>query len=716
MSVTLTQDEVAGFPERAKPQAAGVGLRVVLAAGNDGQYVEHDLGAERSELYVRVLLNSATAASGRVVLMRGLDDGGNETFRVVYNTATRGVSVEPASGTTLTAILSGAIAWHCIEVGVDAGANNATWFVNGVPRDEVTGAFNAGATRRVQLGVIFKDTAAAGELYLDEWAMAETYIGPVLLPPVPPAGNHADDPRRWLVIYNTASADSVTWAEAYRAARQVPYANLCGLELPTTELIDTAAYEDMRAVIADYLTRNGLADTVLGLLLGYRVPGYANLLGEDFIDPTPALLHLDSDFSFFIFNPLAAEPVQRPTAANLFGIRLTARIDGAMLADALALITRATNLMQNGLGDGSEAAIWLDPYTAIVESDDPVLTAMAAWSTSLAAMSTRLPLHVTTPTVPPAEPSFSAIHDDGFFWGWSQPSPPDDFFAEPAGARVFLIQLHPNNATAETLRSGAGSNWMEAAFEAGYAAAAGSSQTHSVGSVPDVGRFFAALRAGWTLAEAWLVACPVLRDALFLAGDPLLVVPMPRAGWNLYGPARRLEEMDFSVPAMMWSITQTSAVLPEALRPPTGEQRVYVLRRVDEAGREERGVTLLRVVNNDGEARLASLDPIWPREAHWPVRVEGGQSRLSIAWDRPMRSVCVAAIALQSQTDDAEVETVEQVVPTSLQREALCVHALPIGSTCYRFLITDSNGLQSVTPWSAPVTRSDAELPALILI
>ncbi|MEE9212616.1 MAG: hypothetical protein V3U29_08185, partial [Phycisphaeraceae bacterium] len=190
----------------------------------------HDLGSEQSLLHLRWLMNPATASGGWVILSFGFDAAGDQVFRVTYDAATKAISVNLATGDALAATLPSDLSWHAIELKIDTVGGNAALWINGVSVDTASGGFGSLTTRTVWLGGILKDANASGDLYLDEWVIAQAYIGPVL---VATSSDYADDPTRWLVVYNTADADSVAWSEHYRQARGVPFANLLGLNLPT---------------------------------------------------------------------------------------------------------------------------------------------------------------------------------------------------------------------------------------------------------------------------------------------------------------------------------------------------------------------------------------------------------------------------------------------------------------------------------------------------
>ncbi len=249
MSTTLSQTELAAMPDRGD-----VGVSASCDVGNDGAFISHDLGSEQAVLHVRLLMNPGDASGGMARVAGGEDDAGSPTWWLDYDADARALTTTLAEGTTLQATLNG-MSWHTVELKVDTTANEVELWVNGLSVDTATGSFGSLATRYVWLGVVFKDTAMAGTLYLDEWRIATEWIGPVLREP---RSAYADAPERWLVIYNTADTESVQWAEEYRATRDLPLANMLGLNLPVAETINASQFADLNDAIEAYLNETGL--------------------------------------------------------------------------------------------------------------------------------------------------------------------------------------------------------------------------------------------------------------------------------------------------------------------------------------------------------------------------------------------------------------------------------------------------------------------------
>ena len=449
MSVTLTQSEAAAFPDR--PLTGGVGLLATMAAGDDGAFVSHTLDVAPSALHTRFLLNREGFTAGRAVLVRALSMNGDETLRLLFDADAGELTLTPAAGQGLTAALPTQLAWHCIELMIDTADGEAALYINGKRVDQAIGGFASLLTTQLQLGVIYKDVGATGELLFDEWCIADSYIGPVVVEPV---SDYADDPSRWLVLYSANAPDSATWAEMYRATRGVPYANLLGLDLSSDEVIDAAAYAALNDSISDYLSRNHLQTNIAGVLCGYGVPGYADFTGNGTLDAVPALLARDLPAQGLRVNANATVDLpQRPPVAQLNGDRLTARIDAPTFAEALALIDRATHIIGQGVGDEDDATLFFDPFITPGPVSEPVMQSWLAWAVSTDRMHTRLPFVFSGDPEVLREAAFESIANDGFFWGWSQVAPPSGFFAEPAGQRICCVQLDPTAPTATTLRS-----------------------------------------------------------------------------------------------------------------------------------------------------------------------------------------------------------------------------------------------------------------------
>jgi len=587
MGVTLQQISEAGFDDR--PVGGGAGLSVDCAPGDDGAIVTVDLPQPLNVMHVRCAVDPSGLTGGRVVVMLGEAAAGDEAWRLTYDADDERFTLTAGDATIGCDVLN-ALGWQTIEWRIDTAAQTVTLRRNGIEAASATGAAGLAATARLHAGATMKDAPTVGTLRLDEWVIADASVGPVL---VEPTGEHADEPARWLVVFNAVDDDSIGWAAHYRAARGLPLANLCGLDLPTGEAIDEPTCDAMVAAIEQYVSDNGLAGRIMGVLLGHGVPGRYTRAGG-LVDPVACALQRRDGTTGEVVNPLASdEQPTRPTIANLNGDWLAGRIDGPTLADSVALVDRATAIRHAAPLDGAASTLWAD-----LESGGGAMTAIEAllrgWSESLDRQATRLPM--TTSDDGPIE----TITDDGFYWGFGDEQP-GATFGEPAGTRVLAHPLVATAATGLTLRDGDDPNWAPRAIAAGYAAAPASTRPISPTAFAPAGHFFKSLRAGWALGEAWHAATPLLRAGAVLVGDPLMTVALPRRGWNVHGPFASCADVTFDQPLAMLRDDQRTFAVPEAAMPGAGESAIVVVHRVDDFGREHRAFNAAVVESSGGD-------------------------------------------------------------------------------------------------------------------
>ncbi len=706
MSTVLAQSAEASFPDRASQ--SGVGLLVSMATGDQGALLAHDLGSQHAALHVRFLCNPWGVSGGRFVPLAGLDGHNDEVMRMTFDANTRVLEARLPGG-SVSAVLDGVLPWQCIELGIDTVLGQARLWINGVPAGQISGDLSASTLRTIWFGAIHKQTAVAGACYVDEICIGDEYIGPAVALPTQP---HAGDPARWLVVYNVADNDAVSWAESYRQARGVPYANLVGLALPTTETIDAGQYAALVGQVEDYLAGNHLAGQVMGILLGYGVPGYVDFSGVGPLEAVPALMQTADTSAGTPANANATPaPAQRPTSADMSGDRMTARMDARNVASASVMIDRAAGVTASGLS-GNDSTIYFDPFVGIEPAFQDVFNEMIAWATGLRGMKTRLPIVLSGDPGGNAEAGFLAVSNDGVFVGWSSALPDPDIFTVPAGRRALCVQLFLAGATATSLRNTAPDNWADTPIDAGYAAAIVSSRDNPVSAIPDTGALLDALRVGWTLGEAFHVAQPLLRSGFYLVGDPLMRMEMPREGYEVFGPLDGLEGLDPLSPL---------AVLPgdaggfDVSDSPPAEfvESHYVVRRSDARGRAEASYRSVRAVHIAGVAYPPVTAPAWPDLSDWPVSLESGRVLLRAVWAEPIGGAGISSIELQAQPDGQAV-TVAATAGWNPRETSLSV-SLPMPSvkTRYRWRFTSADGVVQHSGYSRWVEPSPA--PAIAL-
>lgn len=713
MTATLTQTPDAAFGDR--PVSGGVGLRLTLSAGDSGALLARPIDPATDPLHVRFLVRFVGSQGGRVVPLRGLAGVAQAFAAIIDVDAASATLVADDSTPLLTAALPTPIAWHCIELLYDATGERVELLVNG--RFVGSAGLPAGApvVDAIEFGCAFRDAGLTGTIDLDELALATgpatAQIGPVVRRPT---GAFADDPARWLVIYNLDDADSRSWAATFAAQRDVPHANLLGLSMPLDETIDEAGEAAIRAAIEGYLTNLGLGAQVVGLLFGHGVPG-AVQRSDGVVEPLASRLQVPDGTPEWSANPLFAAS-DRPTAGSIGAWRLAARIDGPTLATSNALTNRALAVASTDPQATPPGKLWLDAVTTGT-GRATLQEQMIDWSRSPAAGALRLAIERTEPTDPPTDVSFASIDDDAFFWGWRGSAVPSGFFGEPGGARAFALQLDDTIATAPTLRAAGAANWARAALDAGYAATAGTTDTLSISALPAAEAFFDALRRGWTLAEAWARATPMRHARQVLIGDPFMVVPLPTAGIDVIGPIDPLAAEPVAEPLARLRDGVDCLDVPASAQPGLNEARRFIVRRID--GRAlpdgaDRAVTIVGVV---GGFALAPALPLWPDHAGWtPQRLDGG-IRVIATWPTTFAAAGVQHVELEARSRDGQSSVVASVdVDAAARRVALTTQ--PAGERRYRLRVIGPSGAALVTPWSAwlaPLVAAPAPLTALEL-
>lgn len=519
-----------------------------------------------------------------------------------------------------------------------------------------------------------------------------------------PTRDDAADPARWLVVYNSDHAEGEAWAEAYRVARGVPQANLCGLSLPLSETIDLTGYHALRDAVLGYLDSGGLGEQVVGLLFGLGVPGYVDMPNGGGRIAVASLLHTGASDDRAVINPLHRDPPgQRPKASMLSGLWLTGRIDGAGLADAVALIERATALMNEPIKSDSGAKVWIEPVPEAEGMNPLFTTPTLAWIDGLDPGKLRVPIGIQEGR------TIESVRDDLCYWGWGGAAPPAGFFAEQAGRRGVCVQLRPTDPPSADLRTPDAPHWARRAIDAGYAAAAASSRDYPMSALPQPGVFFEAMRCGWTLAEAWLVCQPFLRTGMQMIGDPLMTISFPKAGYNLYGPAPDLESIDLTQPALRLPGHTDSAALTPRLRPGNSVVHHYLLRRVDHQGREDGGTSSVAVQVVGGAARTPAPRPCWPDEPGWLVPFIDGALRAVALWATGADARRIDRLVLEGESADGGVVEIWAGLPGLESRCFTVDVSLPTGVIRVRWHVLQDDGAESAGPWSAEI-----EEPAVV--
>lgn len=697
MSTALSQ-QLSNSP----PQLPGTTTLQIDTNGQPGALL-HDLGSDQNTLHCRLMLDVTQASGGQLTVAGGLRADGRSVWQLVVDTDITSMRLE-ADASQISATLPNAMAWHCVEVSLNATAGLATLHINGIQRATMNASLDA--TRQAWVGGAFFDTTLTGTIYLDDWVLSDQPIGVARAEPQHQDGS---DPRRWLVIYNRSNHDSCIWADTYRDRRGVPYANLCGLDLPLTETITAGEYETMRQQVNDYLNDNNLCEQIVGVLLGFKVPGYADVAGQGTLTPIASYLHTDDTHGLPTVNPLYQSSIaERPVASAYGSVRLTGRIDAPSLAEAIAMIDRADHLADQPLvyDQGADVLIDINPDNPNV---GPVYTQpVADWTDGEGLSRLRLPSTVYDAQAPTTASSESVV------WGWRDAAPPPGYFGTPAGRRAICMQLDPEPEPAVTVRDALAMDWLSRSLQAGYAFAAAPSRAYSLSSLPLPHLFFEALLQGWTVAEAWLVAQPFVRDGLQLIGDPLMPIAFPKAGYDVYGPADRLDLIDFDSPLAMLHAGERELALGPGDLPAAGEPARYLVRQLDGEGRPDlASAATFTSIESDQIIRPAL--PAWPAREQWPVTQRNGQLLLSAHWPASLRAHSVDAVQLVSQVGSEDPIVLDELAPVTGQRRVVFSIDRPSETTRYRFSIVQGPAAFH-TPWSSEVAPTHPPTQTLTVL
>ena len=701
MTVTLLQSVAAAFPDATR---SGRGLEVRCLAGDHGRYLTLPL-PESAATHARLMFHPASLAGGGLSLAGAADADGERRWTLRYDADSQRLHLLGPDAAAMSAAVIGADRWHSVEVAHHPAASALSWWINGLPAGSGALAVGTPACRAAWVGGLDKDPAALGSVYLDEWILADSYVGPHFREP---RQDHAGDPARWMVIYNTADPDSVRWAGHYRDAHGLPQMNLLGLYLPTDETISLKQYrQSILDPIESFLTRHTDEPRWMGLLLGYRVPGFVQHPAEDRRLAVADLLHTADTDADFRFNPLTRVGVdQRPTAEQLAGVRFTCRLDAPTLERARAITDRAVALREAEVASTDVLLIEPDRRPAPQGAYPPRLL---AWAEGDDAQRLRLERDLVLEAG--ARP---ADRPTAFYWGTVRTSVDAAYFGDPSaaapGARVFAGQWRTDDRAAASLRDPDGGGWIGHALASGYAAAAVSTQNYSDTDIPRAGVFFEALRRGWTLAEAWLVSKALVRGGLYLVGDPLLTVRLPRRGWDLFGPLDRLDQLNPGEPAARLPEHVRRFALPAHLRPTAGRAARYLLRRIEAENHDSAHADAYRWAQTPdggeaaGEGRGVTPPPTpsWPDRPGWRPRVVDGMLETLLLLPTPWRDE--VSFGLQWLSDDGQPPHTIALSP----RQRVVHHRapLPVGPTRFRWRLIAAPGVTFDTPWSLPISAT----------
>lgn len=663
--------------EAAFPDDGSCGVRLIVDDDLRGVYQSVALDHEAVAQTVRLAVCPTGLVAGRVAVLAARDDSGSVWWLEV-DADDRQYVLRERGGDALSWSWSRGPAWSVVAIRVEIDTGMISLSVNGLAVGALE-SVGVGGLVALDLGVLWRSGDASGGVDLDMLMLSGRELGV----PVPACDcSSLADPRRWAVLYRVDDPDSVLWADAYRARRGIPYANLIPIETVSDECVDASGYAWILSQFTNYLTRHQLRKRITGVLLGFGMPGYLELQPGGYRLPLSSLLASDASDFASITNPLYRSDASG--VDQLQGLRLGARIDGATLAEAMARIDRADAVMAGSLRDAGRARLYIDTDGPLAGGSDVIRDRHRACAESSSVVETRMSL---------ATGAVDGVRDDGIVWLGLNDALPDGFFGDVAGPRALLCQLSYGVIALDSVREARpGSVWGRSALDAGYAAVGGASGIISPAVVPDLGIVMDRLVRGWTLAGSWHAAMPHLRTAVHLIGDPLMRVPMALHGWDLVlpqgdGVGRKLagireSERAFEVPEMSEEETARLVVVPR-----------------DRQGDVCDGVRGIRLIRQGGAVSMAGCSWVWPTRPGWSLKQDGRGLCSEMIWPCTLRSAGVAAAMLEMDSGDGVSSLRLSVEP--VQRRLRIEVPIPGVRTRYRVIVSDGRGVSRSGPWSA---------------
>ncbi|MHC4981552.1 MAG: LamG-like jellyroll fold domain-containing protein [Planctomycetota bacterium] len=579
---SIQQSTEAAFPERGQ-----VGLTVNIVS-SDKAYAQKEFAAPQTNCSIGFwwrcpaeptwggnlvgLASGGNAVSGYGSFEFYLNNLGGEPRFKIY------VWLGPGShGVTLSLTVRwGRWYWIVLDGTWDATQAKIDAYVNGVFRDTVSSSGSAVSNKpdEIRLGNFWSYPGTDASYHLDEVKIADGgYIEPYLPAPT----SSYPEPRRTVVLYREAWADSREFADYCVEKLGIPQANLC--PLPNASANESlASYATFQTEVEDdlaaWLSRNPTAaDSVTTFLVGYGVPGYFTYGGK--LSTTSRLAHYGTAFSIHTANPLYnPSTVSRLSISALraAGVYLASRID----ADTLQ---HAKDQIDNALAVSALSAL---ADSDVLYSDD------ATYKASLACQ------HLRIKTA-----AIGTFTDDAFVAATLE-TPPG---YGTAGSRCCHLDAY--HGSADTLR--ASSHIFDAVITHGYACGFGFSSSVPMYG-PEKAPFLEMLRIGGTFAEAAAIAYEYVDSILVAAGSPLLTVNFQLGGYNIYRGNGGPEAVDWAAPVAYTRVADTTVTAPLAAK--YGESYVFAARALSAAGIEERNTSVLAYAEVDelGELLPAPLE------------------------------------------------------------------------------------------------------------
>ena len=678
MDITVTKTA-------AHPDRGSWGLRVALDGDLSGWYLRQDLGTPVSVLHTRFACRLSGLDGGEVTLAGASDSEGVAVWWLDYEPVTGALRLAAGGASELVSIDT--TDWVLVEVACDVGQGKLTVWVDGQPAATLSVVLRDVATG--WLGLVSPAWDATGHIEFDEWVLADGYVGPVRRAM---SWVHADEPERWLVLFDRASVDSRQWAVGYADRRGVPRGRLLGLEGVGSEVIDGSTWAAVVQQVSSYLALNDPAGEVMGILVGFGFAGYVQLDGESAVVPVSSLLQvLRADALLEVNADLGTDT--RPMAGAGRTQFLTARLDAPSRAEADAWLDRADVLMSEGVLPSEARGL-------LVQRDmgsDSAAAALRDWLDAEGWRDTRLPMVEV-------EESAESIDLNGAGLAWLH-STATAAATGGGGVSGFLFQSGDGLLTT-SLRDALGTDWGSRARLSGYAGFAGASGSTSFEAWPRVAWFIEALVRGWTLSEAWHVSRPVLRDRVELVGDPLLRIGLPRSGYDVFGPGASWVEA-------LGTRKLSEDELSSSLLANTGW---YAVRRVDAVGRHGPVGRPVYVAAGEDVTAARLAEPVWPRDAGWRPGTRDGGLWVPMVWPSKVAARGVEKVELVREREGLGEAVVGQLTMDARGPVDGLGVAWVEGVQRFAWRVYREGRLEWASAWSAWLSPESADeaLPSLV--
>ena len=339
-------------------------------------------------------------------------------------------------------------------------------------------------------------------------------------------------PDSWLVLYNTNDSESVIWKNGYINLWNIPVENTLGLDVSTTEHISEAEFiNSIYTPVKTHLANNpNLEDKIMGILVGYHVPGNfgtPTLSGGGGYSVSNYLVDLSLDTQAPLprksFNPYLQNylsPTRFMKADLTESTYFTARIDAPSLAEAQYISVRAESI--SNTADPLAPDDWIyyqhyDPFAPFTTWEDLEYSIYKDSFNSTYVLPWQ-EFDPDTQATPNAAFRFSFYRVSG----WQAM----DWAGTPVGARILGYAFNSWGAT--TVRSTTDHNGRyvpNALFNGQYAAAIGATAEPYSNTGPLPSTLLACLAQGWSLGECMTYASKRKFWMWEVVGDPLLKIP-----------------------------------------------------------------------------------------------------------------------------------------------------------------------------------------------